>query len=77
MINCPFISSYANRLLQRQRPKSVVRSDPRSHIKGANRQRTRPIPRQPRLPNGKTATFNPQNNASAAASKPAHSALSP
>lgn len=77
MINCPFISSNANRLVQRNRSKSLVRSDPVSRVKGANRLRHRPILGQPRLRNAKTATFNLKNNASAASSNPTHNALSP
>lgn len=66
-----------DRLVQPHRLKSLVRSDPGGRAKGANRQRPRPILGQTRLPNAETATFYLKNNASAAASNPAHSALSP
>ncbi len=77
MINGPFISSNANRLAQPHRPKSLVRSDPGRRVKRANRQRPKPILGQPRLQNAETATFDLKNSESAAASNPAHSALSP
>lgn len=77
MIDCPFTPSNAKRLAQLYRPKSLVRSNPGKHIKGVNQQQPRPILGQTCLRNAETATFNLKNNVSAAASNPAHSALSP
>jgi hypothetical protein len=70
MINCLIIASNTNRLLQRHRPKSLARSDPGRHVKGANRKRRRSLPRHLCLPDVKTAALNLTNYASTATSKP-------
>ena len=77
MIDCPFISSNANRLAQPHRQKPLVRSDPGSCVQSANRQRPRLILRQPRLRNADKGVLNLKNNVTPAASGPTHSALSP
>ena len=77
MIDYPFIPSYADRLAQPNRPNPLVHSNPGSHVERANRQRPKPIPRQPRSRNAQTATFNLKNNVSAAVPSITHCALSP
>ena len=58
MIDCPFIPLNATRLFLQHRPKSLVRSDPANHIKGANRQRPSSNLRQACGQNVQTAVFN-------------------
>ena len=77
MIDCPFTPPNAIRLLLQNRPKSLVRSDPASHVKGAKRQRTSSNLRRACGQNVQTAVFNLKNNASAAVTSPTESALSP
>ena len=77
MIDCPFIPLNATRLFLQHRPKSLVRSDPANHVKGANRQRPSSNLRQACGQNVQTAVFNLTNNASAAVTSPTNSALSP
>jgi len=77
MIDCPFIPSNSNRLLQRHRPKPLVRSDPADRIKGTKRLRPGLNLGQTLWRNTETANFNLHNNASTVVTNPAHSALSP
>gem|GEM_PF-5780115 len=73
----PFTPPNANRLLLQCRPKSLVRCDPASHVKGAHWQRPSCDLRQTCGQNVKKAVFNLTNNASAAVTSPTNSALSP
>jgi hypothetical protein len=77
MIDRPLTPPNANRLLLQYRPKSLVRRDPASHVKGANWQRPSCDLRQTCGQNVQTAVFNLTNNASAAVTSPTNSALSP
>jgi len=77
MIDCPLIPPTADRLVQPHRPKSLVRRDPASHVKGANWQRPSGDLRQTCGQNAQTAVFNLTNNASAAVTSPTNSTLSP
>ncbi len=66
-----------DRLAQPHRPNSLLRSEPRSRVKGANRQQPGLNPRKTLRSKVKTTVFNPHTNASAAASNPTGSTLSP
>ncbi|SFK98786.1 hypothetical protein SAMN05444421_11241 [Celeribacter marinus] len=77
MTDCPFIPPNAIRLFLQHRPKSLVRSDPANHVKGANRQRPSSNLRQASGQNVRTAVFNLTKNVSAAVTSPIDSALSP
>lgn len=77
MIDCPFIPPNAIRLFLQHRPKSLARSDPANHVKGAKRQRPSSNLRQASGQNVQTAVFNLKNNVSAAVTSPTDSALSP
>lgn len=77
MIDCPFNLPNAIRLFLQHRPKSLVRSDPANHVKGANRQQPSYDLRQTCGQNVQTAVFNLTNNASAAVTSPTDSTLSP
>ena len=61
MIDCPLISSNANRLAKPHRQEPLVRSDPGSCVQSANWQRPRLILRQPRLRNANTGVLNLKN----------------
>jgi hypothetical protein len=77
MTERPFVPSIQDRLGLPHRQNPLVRSDLASRTNGVNRQRPGPILGQTRLRNAETATFNQQDNASAAAPSPTDSALSP